>query len=178
MNIFYLSNDPKQCAQEHCDKHIVKMILEYAQLLSTAHRVIDGTMVPGLTQTGRKCKRWKLTDDRDTTMYQATHVNHPSAVWARQSNNNYNWLYNLFVECCKEYTYRYGKVHSTEQKLKSVLQTPPKRIKVGNLTVVPQAMPEEYKQQDPIRGYRTYYREAKRDFCRWTNRNTPEWWTQ
>ena len=93
MNIFYLDNDPKVCAQMHLDKHVVKMILEYCQLLSTAHRVLDGTEVMGKSKTGRNVKRWILPDKREEIVYSATHINHPSAVWARQSAMNYYWLY-------------------------------------------------------------------------------------
>ena len=58
MNLFYLHDNPKDCANMHVDKHCVKMILEYAQLLSTAHRVLDGNQVVGKTATGRNVKRW------------------------------------------------------------------------------------------------------------------------
>ena len=96
MNIFYLHNDPQVCAAYHCDKHVVKMILEYAQLLSTAHHELDG--VPSI-----EC-------------YKKTHVNHPSAVWARQSKRHYRWLYRLLSHTCREYTKRYRKIHATERK--------------------------------------------------------------
>ena len=42
MNIFYLHEDPIQNIKWHVDKHVVKMATEYAQLLSTAHRFLDG----------------------------------------------------------------------------------------------------------------------------------------
>ena len=93
MNIFYLNPDPKICAQEHISKHVVKMIIEYAQLLSTAHRIIDGTLSVSLSETGRKQKRYVLPDERESILYLSTHSNHPSAVWVRQSDANYNWLY-------------------------------------------------------------------------------------
>ena len=96
MNIFYLHNDPKICAEMHVDKHCVKMILEYAQLLSTAHRVLDGTLVNGYSKTGRKQKRYVLPDDRDSVLYSATHINHPSAVWVRKSDANYAWQRQLY----------------------------------------------------------------------------------
>jgi len=114
MNIFYLDNAPKLCAEMHVDKHCVKMILEYAQLLSTAHRVIDGTLVDGYSKTGRKQKRYVLSDSRDTTLYSATHINHPSAIWVRQSEQNYRWLFTLFCELLDEYTHRYGKLHACD----------------------------------------------------------------
>lgn len=85
MNIFYLSNDPRQAAEWMVDRHVVKMILESAQLLCTAHRIIDGVEYQGSTATGRKARRWRLNDHRDLMFYSATHINHPSAVWCRSS---------------------------------------------------------------------------------------------
>ena len=96
MNIFYLHNDPKTCAEMHVDKHCVKMILEYAQLLSTAHRVLDGTLNVGLSASGRKKTSYVLMDQRESVLYSATHINHPSAIWVRQSDKNYDWLFSLF----------------------------------------------------------------------------------
>ena len=100
MNIFYLDHDHTTCAKYHNDKHCVKMILEYAQLLCTAHRELDGD----------NCMH-------PDVLYKATHKNHPSAVWTRQCSRNYIWLYYLWRELCKEYTYRYGKEHASWTKL-------------------------------------------------------------
>jgi len=118
MNIFYLDNDPKVCAEMHNDKHCIKMILEYAQLLSTAHRVLDGTLSVGLSETGRKQTRYVLPDNRESKLYVATHINHPSAIWVRKSYANYVWLSKLLTELCREYTYRYGKVHKVQTGFK------------------------------------------------------------
>ena len=90
MNIFFLSENPVQAAEWMVDKHVVKMILESAQLLSTAHRIIDGRETQGKSATGRNVKRWILNDAREPVLYSATHINHPSAVWCRQSVENYN----------------------------------------------------------------------------------------
>ena len=95
MNIFYLHREPDIAAQMHVDKHCVKMILETCQLLSTAHRILDGEQVMGKTKLGRNVKRWMFHDYRDDKIYQATHVNHPSAVWCRHSNSNYMWLHQI-----------------------------------------------------------------------------------
>ena len=87
MNIFYLSHNTQECAEMHVDKHVVKMILEYSQLLSTAHRVLDGVEYID-NSSGRKIKRWKLNWSAfEDTLYKATHINHPSAVWCRQILN-------------------------------------------------------------------------------------------
>jgi len=113
----------------HNDKHCIKMILEYAQLLSTAHRVLDGSIIERLSTSGRKQKVYVLADNRDATLYSATHVNHPSAIWVRQSYANYVWLSKLLTELCKEYTYRYGKIHKVERVgLEEELMYPPMNI--------------------------------------------------
>ena len=175
MNIFYLHNDPKTCAQMHNDKHCVKMILEYAQLLSTAHRIIDGTLTSSLSKTGRKAKRYVLPDDRESVIYTATHVNHPSAVWVRQSDKNYQWLFNLFQELMIEYTHRYEKIHATA-RLESHLENTPNNIRIGDLTQPTPAMPDEYKiEGDSITSYRNYYLGSKVKMSRWTNRDMPDW---
>jgi len=176
MNVFYLDRDPVTAAKMHCDKHVVKMIIEYAQLMSTAHRVLDGEMYYGLTKNGRKIKRWKLNSNMENILYKASHINHPSAIWARQSNNNYNWLYCLFTALCDEYTHRYGKVHETDRKLRDVLVTPPMNIEVGYKTQPPQAMPDDVKVDgDSLQAYKNYYNKYKVEFARWTNRNIPNW---
>lgn len=175
MNIFYTNSDPKICAQEHVDKHCVKMILEYAQLLSTAHRVIDGTQSIGLSKTGRRQTRYVLSDGRDSVLYSATHLNHPSAVWARASLANYNWLFQLFEELLGEYTYRYGKVHAT-QRLLEVLRQPPTNIANKPFTEPTPAMPDVYKVPgDSKKSYHTYINADKQRMFSWKKREKPEW---
>ena len=188
MNIFYLDYDPKTSAEMHIDKHVVKMILEYAQLLSTAHRIIDGTeMVEkkyvngSLPARWRNTKRWKLDDaEMDALLYTATHVNHPSAVWVRQHAVHYNYLYKLFVATCDEYTHRYGKVHATDSKLRKILAKQPKNIFIDYETRIwhgpTPAMPDECKiPGDNIASYRKYYIDKKVDMAKWTNREPPQW---
>jgi hypothetical protein len=175
MNIFYLDSNAAICAQYHCDKHVVKMILEYAQLLSTAHRVIDGKQYTE-NNKGRMTKRWKLNDGREDILYKATHINHPSAVWARQGKANYSWLYALWISCLNEYTHRYGKSHACE-KLRFVLDNLPKKIKDANWNDPPQAMPDDCKTNDTVSAYRQYYVMKKNGFARWTNREIPKWYS-
>lgn len=180
MNVFYLDHDPIKSAQMHCDKHVVKMIIEYAQILSTAHRFLDGEMwLEDSANTNRKIKRWRLNDDREDVLYKVAHLNHPSTVWARQSNNNYTWLYCMWNELCKEYTFRYGRIHETERKLKGVLHRLPNNIKVGYHTQPPPAMgkfPQCIIPGDSLKSYHKYYQIAKRDFARWTKREVPAWY--
>ena len=185
MNIFYLSHDVKECAQMHLDKHVVKMILEYCQLLSTAHRLIDGEMVIGLTKTGRKVKRWKLSDSRETLLYSATHINHPSAVWVRQSDSNYQWLAALNDELCKEYTFRYGKIHKCESDglVKYLLTHRPFNINQSEFTEPTPAMPDDVKVLgDSLKSYRNYYIKHKTHIASWKGkvncRDVPIWYSE
>lgn len=181
MNVFYLDHDPIKSATYHCDKHVVKMIVEYAQIMSTNHRLLDGELYYEISNnTGRKIKRWSLDDWKEDVLYKACHMNHPSTVWARQSNNNYTWLYCMWWALCKEYTYRYGKVHKTES-LREALMSPPKNIPVGYKTQPPPAMkkyPECIIPGDSVASYHKYYREAKSYFAKWTKREVPEWYNQ
>ena len=178
MNIFYLDHDVTKCAEMHNDKHVVKMILEYAQLLSTAHRVIDGVELNGLSASGRKRKFWTLGDSRDYTLYKATHINHPSAVWVRKTHQNYMWLADLLGQLCSEYTHRYEKTHKVERDgLLNILQTNlPKNIPIGPFTQPTPAMPDEYKVEGDIeKSYWNYYNGSKKErgLFKWTGRHTP-----
>ena len=151
MNIFYLHNDPAICAQLHNDKHVVKMIVETAQILSTAH-FNNGSHQP-----------W---------MYKPTHKHHPCTVWAGSSTANYQWAWELGMELCKEYTYRYGKRHKTQDKLELLRTAPP--VVNEYWTPPPQCMPEQYHRDNYVDGYREYYRAEKAGFSRWTKRPIPD----
>ena len=158
MNIFYLDRDPKIAAQMMCDKHVVKMILESAQMLSTAHRVLDGD----------------YRADRGD-FYKMAHKNHPSTIWVRASSENYRWLWKHFDALLKEYTHRYGKHHATE-RLRNILYMPPLNIVHGvPLTDPPQCMPELCKGEDTVLAYQNYYIIEKSGFARWTKREIPTW---
>lgn len=175
MNIFYLDSDPIIAAQMSCDKHVVKMVIETAQLLSTAHRITDGEMWIDAS-SGRKIKRWKLESKLEDILYKAGHINHPSAIWARQSRRNYVWLYDHFVALCNEYTHRYGKVHLTDTKLRNALNVIPKGIKDSRITEMPQCMPDYCKVAgDPVQGYRNYYINEKSHILAYKNREKPTW---
>lgn len=178
MNIFYLHNDQHECAKMHPDKHVVKMILEYAQLLSTAHRVLDGILSVGSSPSGRKKTTYALMDERNSILYASTHINHPSAIWVRQSQENYKWLHRLLVELCKEYTYRYDKVHKVEASgLLHSLYSPPLRIPNGAFTEPTPAMPDEYKVPgNSVQAYINYYLGAKRHLANWKKRSIPSWY--
>lgn len=161
MNIFYLDSCPKVCATMHLDKHCVKMILEYAQLLSTAHRVLDGD---------------EYADAHG--YYKATHKNHPSAVWVRQNHHNYWYLYTLLSELCSEYTYRYNKTHKVEASgLLKQLCSMPINMPIGDFTEPTPAMPDDCKiENNSIASYRKYYQLYKSHIANWKFRNIPDWY--
>ena len=175
MNIFYLHEDPKTCAEMHNDKHVVKMILEYAQLLSTAHRVLDGVPYIDKTANGRSIKRWRLDLAREPLLMKATHINHPSAVWARSTRDNYIWLYRLWYYLCKEYTFRYGKTHACERLLEALYVPPLNMVKSEFFPPTP-AMPDTYKvKDDSLLSYRNYYNGGKQHLATWKLREAPPW---
>tara|TARA_B100001248_G_scaffold58592_1_gene39671 strand:+ start:262 stop:837 length:576 start_codon:yes stop_codon:yes gene_type:complete len=179
MNIFYLSAYPDQCAEMHCDKHVCKMIIEYAQIMSTAHRVLDGEEYYGRTKNGRRIKRWKMNSNLEDILYKASHVNHPSNQWVRASWRNYTWLYEMWECLCNEYTHRYGRKHETDRKLRDVLLEPPRNIPHERWSEPTQAMPDDVKiKGNSLIAYRNYYIKYKKDFAVWTKRTTPHWMTQ
>ena len=160
MNIFYLDKDPVKAAEYSCDKHVVKMILESAQMLCTAHRVLDGD---------------EYADANG--LYKEAYKNHPCTIWARESSSNYSWLYRHFLALGMEYEYRYGRKHASVVKLEDPLSKMPDNITHTSLTPLAQAMPEEYKNEDAIIAYRDYCINEKH-YAKWErNRTKPIWWT-
>jgi hypothetical protein len=156
VNIFYLHSNPKQAAIWHVDKHVVKMIVESAQMLFGAHRLLD-----------------ERTDG-----YKLTHTNHPCSKWVRESSQHYDWLYELFICLCNEYTYRYGRLHLTFIKHAHDLQHAPKNLADNGWREPPQAMPSIYKvPDDSIEAYKRYYMGEKHSFAKWKAREVPDWFT-
>jgi len=141
MNLFYLDRDPVTAASYHYDKHKVKMVLEAAQMLCTAHHVYDnGHNVP----------------------YKQAHLNHPSTIWVRGNRNQYLWAYQYMMALGNEYTKRYGKEHKTIAKCRYVLSDPPPGIPNSEFTQPPQCMPDEYKVEgDSVAAYWNYYEKDK-----------------
>lgn len=177
MNIFVLHLDPKIAALYHCDKHVIKMILESFQILSTVHRLLDGRDIID-TSGKRKMRRWVL-DDRymDEKLYKSTHTKHPCVLWVLESKKNYKWLYKLSFHLCKRYTFLYGKTHLCETKLLKILRRYPKNIpQLDHITPFAQAMPDEYKVDgDAVTAYRIYYVYGKKDIVSWKDQ-IPWWW--
>ena len=184
MNIFYLHKDPVIAAEMSCDKHVVKMILESAQLLSTCHRVLDGTEYYDKTANGRKIKRWKHPNSNmEAVLYKAGWIKHPSTLWLFESAYNYHWLYQHFMALNEEYKKRYNhtKDHVAVQKLGDLLKYPPKNAKINKIGTEPTpAMPDECKVPgDSVKSYRRYYIMKKRRFATWkAPAKTPEWYIE
>lgn len=169
MNIFAVDWDPVTAAKNLCDKHIPKMIVESAQLLSTAHRLLDGTEYEGKTLSGRKARRWLLADPaHDAEIYEATFINHPCTIWTRSCNSNYLWLAKHANTMCDEFHLRFGNPHKTKPLIEFFCQQEPKNIAKRSLEPFALAMPDEYKVEDnPILSYRKYYAHAKARFAKW-----------
>lgn len=161
MNIFYLDIDPVKSAQYQCNKHIVKMILESAQLLSTAHHVLGS----------------QLLNFNSHLLYKQTHTMHPCAIWVREASENYEWLAKHSLALSDEYTFRYGQIHKSNPKLIALSLSKP--IFAEKLfTSPPACMPDEYKVPgDIVASYRKYYKECKLKTikCEWTRRERPNW---
>lgn len=151
MNIFILDQDPKVNVTYYIDKHVVKMITEYVQLLSTSC-ILLGKSAP----------------------YRLTHKNHPASLWTRESKSNYKYLWHLADLLGNEYTFRYGKVHQSHIKLKTLdleIDLPD----LG-LTNFPNCTP--YKNTaNIIDAYRQYYNEYKYKFASWKAREKPFWFS-
>jgi hypothetical protein len=153
MNIFVLDLEPKKCAEYHMDKHAVKMILETAQLLCGVHWVTGGE-----------------------SPYKLSHKNHPCSIWARECYENYVWLCDLGMELCKEYTFRYGKRHKSQDVIEWCLVNRPNIPIKGDITPFALAMPDECKVGDVVESYRKYYMTSKRELAVWKNREIPYWY--
>lgn len=179
MNIFVLSEDPVVAAQLQCDKHIVKMILESAQMLSTAHRLLDGTMTVGKSKSGRSAKVWSLPDSREDKLYKAVHVGHPCTIWTMESAENYKWHFDHFVALHDEYQFRYGKQHKSFVDLAHILESVPNSIPSVPMTPFKLAMgaaPECINENDPVGSYRSFYKTKQKRFeMKWTKRAVPAW---
>ena len=151
MNIFVLDKEVEKCAEYHCDKHVIKMILESAQMLSAVVR-LNGHDIG----------------------YKLTHKNHPCTIWARESLSNYNWLVRLTRLLNYEYRYRYDKdINHKSYDLVKTLPIPD--LPDIGLTPFAQAMPEQYKNKNAVKAYRDYYINEKSSFLTWTKRKKPKW---
>ena len=174
MNLFFLHIDPKKCAIFHCDKHVVKMILELVQMLYTANNVMGNIIEGG---------------------YRSFSPQHPTCIWIRQCEKNYLYACLVAKYLCEEYTFRYGRIHTCEKHVDILTQsvsflkfkTIPykegvvlsynKKFQELGHTPVPLAMFDDVKYPDTFKSYRMYYIVYKRRFAKWTKRDIPWWYT-
>ncbi len=153
MNIFVLDKNINKCVQYHADQHVIKMILEYAQMLCTV-----------LNETGVKAP------------YKSTHKKHPCTLWAGSSLSNWQWLKNLGLALNEEYKFRYNK-EKNHKSAEIIMQLPEPTIPDIGLTEFAQAMPEEYRVKgDAVQAYRNFYIYDKSRFAKWTKRPVPQWY--
>ena len=166
MNIFVLDECPIQSAQMQCDKHIVKMPLETAQML---------------------CSIWHRYGLGDKVPYKEAHKKHPCTLWAGEDAKNYDWLWQHGMELCFEYTRRYNKIHKCQQVIMDLRETDWGTLQYQDMerTPHPQCMPDEYKSTElrihsnTVRAYRRYYVNDKKDIAKWEkSRPMPKWYTQ
>ena len=154
MNIFHLHKDPRICAEYHCDKHVVKMILETAQMLSTAYR-----------------RNFGDNDD----LYKTAYPKHPMTIWVGDSGGNFNWSMRLLDQLLYQYTMRYNKVHKTIRIYESLLGKHTRwQCWKTEFTPPPQCMPDEYKHKDYITAYKQYYIGEKKRFAKYTGVDIPD----
>jgi hypothetical protein len=180
VNIFVLDESPDVAAEMMCDKHVVKMIVESAQMLSTAHRVLDGEQYTELSANNRRIKRWKSPSKYvEEMLYKASFVGHPCTQWVMENDKNYFWLSRHAYALCQEYTKRYSKVHKSQNMLTYLHRRKPMNIPQSDcITPFAQAMPEEYKNSDGVKAYRAYYCGEKKSFAKWKNGNVPFWYEE
>ena len=152
MNIFVVDKDPKIAATMLCDKHVVKMIVETAQMLCTVASELGHQNVP----------------------YRPTHKRHPCTLWAGESKANWVWLVTHGLEMCAEYTRRYGRRHKTQDIIEWCRDSSA-GPQTGKLTPFRQAMPPQYKNQDVVKAYRDYYIGEKSRIAKWKT-SPPQWW--
>ena len=172
MNIFVTDPDPVISAQTLCDKHVVKMVLESAQMLSTAWREPNDLRSSEFSS--------KYADEHE--LYKTAHPNHPCSIWVRQARENYKWLYRHFVALCDEYTHRYGKSHASARLKGPLMWRPFKPSALLDAIEEPYgfvlAMPDEYKSEDIFSSYQNYLMNEKQHFAKWEKdpSRKPTWW--
>jgi hypothetical protein len=155
MNLFWFDENPVLNARYHCDKHAVKMPLEVAQMLSSAHHVNNSKYVD--------------------SVYRKTHVNHPCTLWISQSADAYYQALVMFDSLLDEYKHRYHRNHKSGELFDIFVNNPSPRVTSGP---IPLAMPDEYKRECHVESYRLYFVGEKQRMAKWTNRPVPEWYTK
>lgn len=159
MNIFVLAEQPDAAARFHCDKHVVKMVLESVQLLCTAHHQIDGPDAP------------------DGVYGTISNPNHPVAKWTRATSGNYLWTFALAAALGAQFYHRYHKAHASIALLPRLFYAPA-GITLGPRTPFEQCMPDAFKGPDAVHAYRLFYATEKMRFARWRRGVTEPYWLE
>jgi hypothetical protein len=154
VNVFAVDRDPVRAGRALCDRHVVKMTLEAAQILCTAAR----------TRLGRKAP------------YRPTHASHPCVAWAAARRENWDWLVRHGLALADEYERRFGRVHSSRAVIARMARLgPPARG--GRRQPFAQVMPERYRGPDAVAAYRRYYAAEKARLATWRPpARAPRWW--
>jgi len=164
MNIFFLHKDPQWAANALCDKHVPKMLLESAQMLSTAVR------------------RHKTKFENYDKIYKSAYPNHPMTKWVGDTRTNFRWALENAVFISQEYCKRFKKIHKSSEVINNIydakyMEDIPTQMHPDYITTPPQCMPDEYKDDDYVTAYRKYYKGAKAYFAKWQRGvDAPEWW--
>lgn len=168
MNIFYLDKDPKKAAKYHCDKHVVKMILESAQLLSSAHYKNKIRVFP----------KGSYNKNNPQGIYKLTHENHPCSKWVKKSSGNYLWLCELADNLLKQYTLRYKKKHACHSMIEWFKEFIPNHIPIGKMTRPCCVVAEDcFFPGNTVKSYRIYYVKYKSSIARWDKGvEEPQWY--
>ena len=183
MNMFILDSDPKLAAEYHCNKHVVKMVLESAQMLCSAHWFSllneHGKKLSDF-KGSRKAKDWlaQNSSPQKVPPYSFTHTGHPCTVWTAKNMGNYDWHVNFLRCLLDEYTLRYKKQHKCEAVWQWLNSSRPTHLDPSmQVTDFPQAMPAECKVPgDPVQAYRNYYSQHKRRFAKWEPLSKTPYW--
>lgn len=192
MNIFVFDKSPVVSAEQAIDKHIVKMPTESCQMLHTNALYFHYKEIYEVEPSLKDLKEFH--SHINSNLMKPAMLNHPSTIWARETPQNFLWLYRHAHALCDEYTYRYGKEHGTRKRIQ---QTPIEMIHhmetqfPSKLTPVSIAMDDsyrldysEYMEANPnnsqwdfvIDSYKHYYLEGKWRFAEWRKNRMPEWW--
>jgi len=155
MNIFVLDQTPRGSAKHQCDKHVVKMVLETAQIL---------------------CSVFYHNSTLENIPYRLTHANHPCCIWARESRGNFDWLIEHFASLLNEYTLRYKKIHKCNDIYQWIINNYTKlTFEKEEITAFAQAMPDKYRNTDAVEAYRDYYNGEKLGIAKWRHSKKPDW---
>lgn len=157
MNIFATDVDPTKSAQDHCDNHVVKMVLESTQLLNNLYYGSSKQL---------------------NAVYKFTHLDHPCTKWLKSSKLHFEWLTNHAQALCEQYRLRYLKTHKCQQVIAQIISDSEVfSFDMGNDFKLPKVVPDIYQVESPVDSYRSFIIDAK-PFAKWNKGiSKPYWYT-